>query len=177
MSFKKISLLTALLLLNSCSANSNSAGSQITKIITCEDKATPEEFISLLHAKKGGSVLSGHLGNGEDGEYTTSSPVEIWGYLVNSFSYHVGSNQDGDFTEFRAIIPRTSNVQSLQSIAETASIPKIADNYYYKAVGGSDLLLRQYGDDVIISCAIDVRTTKKSINRFMRELQEHHNDQ
>lgn len=177
MSLKKISLITALALITSCSTTSISAGSKITKIITCEDEATPEEFISLLHEKNGGSVLSGHLGNSEDGEYTTSSPVELWGYFVNNFSYHVGSDQDGDFTEFRAIIPRTANVQTLQSIAETASIPKIAENYYYKAVGGSDLLLRQYGDDIVISCAVDVRTTKKSINRFMRELQENHNDQ
>lgn len=177
MSFKKISLVTTFVLLTSCSINTLSAGSKITKIISCEDKSSPENFISLLHEKNGGSVLSGHLGNGEDGEYTTSSPVELWGYLVNNFSYHVSSNEDGDFTEFRAIIPHTANVQTLQSIAETASIPKIAENYYYKAVGGSDLLLRQYGDDIVISCAVDVRTTKKSINRFMRELQENHNDQ
>jgi hypothetical protein len=170
----KLALLSPALLVlmyaNAHAKDEQSSNSALAMTITCEIKTTPAQFVSLIKNTQGGSIISGNHGVQQDGEFTVSSPVNIWGFNVTHFSYHFGSNDDGDFTEYRAIIPNQSNTLTAQSVAQIAGIPKIADNYYYKAVGNNDLLVRKYGDDIIVSCADDVRTVKKSINKFIRNL-------
>ncbi|QTP13375.1 hypothetical protein [Serratia symbiotica] len=166
-------LAPALLLVACSSFNSNAdTGYQLSQILTCEENTTPEGFVALINKQSGGWIISGSQGDSIDGEYTVSNPVIIWGYQVRNFSYHKGSNEDGDFTEYRAVIPATSNSINARSVASRGNIPQVAEGYFYRAVGNHDLLIRQFNDDVVISCARDVRTTTKKINRFMRELKD-----
>ncbi|MEA9392172.1 hypothetical protein SJI19_16735 [Acerihabitans sp. TG2] len=177
MSLNKYLSLSILILINSCSSFNSVAGHndneyRLSQAVTCQTNTTPDEFIDLLKSQHGGNLISGNQGAEEDGEFTVSNPVDIWGIKVRHFSFHKGSNEDGDFTEYRAIVPATSNTISAQSLAQIGNVPKIADGYFYKSVGNNDLFIRQYGDDIVVSCANDVRTTRKSINRFIRNVQE-----
>ncbi|ABS45757.1 MULTISPECIES: hypothetical protein [Yersinia pseudotuberculosis complex] len=146
------------------------AGSELAMIVSCQKSTTPEKFVELIALAGGKSIISGNKGEQTDTEYAVPSPIDVWGFKVTHLSIHVGDNDEGDFNEYAAVIPATSNSVTPEYVAMQGQIPKIADNYYLKQFDNNDLIIRQYSDTVYVSCANDVRTLQKTINKKLKEL-------
>ena len=150
----------------------NEMENNLISYVTCKKNTSPEEFVKTIEAIGGKSLISGNMSQVTDSIFTLPATISIWGYPVSSFSLHQGSNDDGDFNEFAAVIPAPDNLTTSDGVAAMGHVNRIAENYFMNQVGGNDLIVRQYEDSIYISCANDVRTLKKSINRELKQLNE-----
>lgn len=146
------------------------AGSELAMIVSCQKSTTPENFVELIALAGGKSIISGNKGEQTDTEYALPSPIDVWGFKVTHLSIHVGDNDEGDFNEYAAVIPTTSNTVTPEYVAAQGQVPKIANNYFLKQFDNNDLIIRQYSDTVYVSCANDVRTLQKTMNKKLKEL-------
>lgn len=165
-------ILTLLLVNEALASDTSDNKNNLVASVTCDRKATPQTFLETISAAGGKSIISGNLGSETDSIFSLPTPANVWGYQVTHFSLHRGSNDDGDFDEFAAIINLADNLTTVDMVANQGKVPKIADNYFMAKKGNDDLVVRQYGDTILVSCANDVRTIQKKIQKDIRQIQE-----
>lgn len=145
---------------------------KLVSFVTCQQNTTPTQFTQTISDAGGKSIISGNMGDAIDTIYSLPTPVNLWGYPVSSFTMHRGSNSDGDYDEFAAVVPTDSNQVTSDDVAALGKVRRISENYFMNEVGGNDLIVRQYEDTVYVSCANNVRTIKKNFDRNVKQLRE-----
>lgn len=166
------SMLTLLLVNQAWASDISDNKNNLVASVTCEKQTSPKMFLKQIDGAGGKSIISGNFGDDTDSIFSLPTPANLWGYSVSNFSLHRGSNEDGDFDEFVAIIDINDNQTTVDMIASQGKVPKIADNYFTAQKGNNDLIVRQYGDTVSVSCANDVRTLQKKVKKDMKQIKE-----
>lgn len=136
----------------------------LEKILTCENDAPPEEVVSLIKMLGGVAIMQAN--DLSDAEYTIPNPVDIFGRPVTKISIHHGKNADGGFYEYGSLFTG----ESIGTVAKFAGIIPDAAGNYRKEIGSHDLILRKEAGATYVTCANDVRTIVKTINRTARNV-------
>lgn len=139
------------------------AKAQLSKILSCEVGAKPEEVAALIKTLGGLPIVK--TAPLSDAEYTVPTPVEVFGRPITKISIHRGANADGDFHEYGALF----SGESIDTVAKIAEITPHADGSYRKEISGRDLILRPEAGATYITCANDVRTFIKTIKRATQQ--------
>lgn len=142
--------------LSSSDARTVSNKAELSRALSCQHEMSVDDFRTLLLENRAHAIITDRNGNAD---YGLAEPVLLAGIPIQFISIDKVNDGAGGYVEFSAR-PISS---TFSEVAQALNIHRNEDGFFYKTVGGNDLVVREESGHQVVACAYGVRTFKKKI--------------